>query len=326
MKRLTIVANKVAPTNRRLLEAARALGLDAHVLPPQEAERRLGRGDVALGRLDVLPTLDGPEPGLRSLRALEERGVLVLNRAGALLGVHDKLATALRLATHGLPHPRTAHVGADRDLGLTFPVVVKPRFGSWGRDVTLCRHPAALERCLRGIRGEGWFGRQGALVQELVAPQGYDLRILVAAGEVVGAVKRLAAPGEWRTNVALGGRRSAVAPPQEACQLALSAASAFGIDLVGVDLLPDGRGGWVVLELNGAVDLTPEYSLRGEDVFAEIVRSLAFGIEHRAEGHARIERPGSSELGASQSRARALSRALATRRRTDFRQPAEEAS
>ena len=52
----------------------------------------------------------------------------MLNRPGALLAVHDKLATALRLATHGLPHPRTAHVGTESHAGLAFPVVVKPRF------------------------------------------------------------------------------------------------------------------------------------------------------------------------------------------------------
>jgi hypothetical protein len=63
--------------------------------------------------------------------------------------------------------------------------------------------------------------------------------------------------------------------------LALRAASAFGIDLTGVDLLPDGRGGWVILELNGAVDLTPEYSLGGEDVFARIVGGLASRITQR---------------------------------------------
>jgi glutathione synthase/RimK-type ligase-like ATP-grasp enzyme len=39
-------------------------------------------------------------------------------------------------------------------------------------------------------------------------------------------------------------------------RLAVEVSSGFGIDVVGVDLLPDGRGGWVVLELNGAVDLT----------------------------------------------------------------------
>ena len=278
MARLAIVANTVSPTNRRLLEAARAFGLDALVLPPHAAERRLGAGDVALGRIDVLPTLDGPEPGFAALGALEDRGVVVLNGPGALLAVHDKLATALRLAARGLPHPRTAHVGTDSDAGLTFPVVVKPRFGSWGRDVSLCRDADGLARCFRRIRREAWFARQGALVQEFVPPKGYDLRIVVAEGEVVGAVQRVAAPGEWRTNVALGGTRSAVTPPQEACRLALRAASAFGIDLTGVDLLPDGRGGWVVLELNGAVDLASEYSLGGEDVFTEIARTLALRI------------------------------------------------
>jgi RimK family alpha-L-glutamate ligase len=274
--RFAIVANTVGSTNRRLIETARGFGLDASVLPPRTAERRLRAGDVALGRIDVRPTLDGPEPGLAILQTLEERRVVVLNRPGPLFSVHDKLATALRLAAHGIPHPRTTHIGADGQHGLHFPVVVKPRFGSWGRDVELCRDLGALERCLRRIRSGAWFARQGALVQELVEPQGYDLRIVVAAGEVVGALKRVAAPGEWRTNVALGGLRRAVVPPGEACRLAIDAASAFGIDVVGVDLLPDGRGGWVVLELNGAVDLTREYSLARGNVFEEIMRSLAF--------------------------------------------------
>jgi RimK family alpha-L-glutamate ligase len=280
--RFAIVSNTVSPTNHRLIEAARAFGLDASVLPPRVAERRLRAGDVALGRIDVRPTLDGPEPGLEVLQALEERGVFVLNRPGPLLSVHDKLATALRLAAHGIPHPRTAHIGSDGHAGLTFPAVVKPRFGSWGRDVELCRDPDSFERCLLRIRRGVWFARQGALVQELVAPQGYDLRIVVAKGELVGAVKRVAALGEWRTNVALGGARCAVAPPLEACRLAVDAASAFGIDLVGVDLLPDGRGGWTVLELNGAVDLTAAYSLAGGDVFAEIMRALASGMTTKA--------------------------------------------
>jgi RimK-like ATP-grasp domain len=149
--------------------------------------------------------------------------------------------TALRLAARGLPHPRTAHVGAAADLPLEFPVVVKPRFGSWGRDVSVCRSRSALERCLRDLGRKAWFRRQGALVQELVQPQGYDLRILVAAGEIVGAVRRVAARGEWRTNIALGGGRSAADPPAQACLLALGAAAALETDLVGAP----GRPRWL---------------------------------------------------------------------------------
>lgn len=111
-------------------------------------------------------------------------------------------------------------------------------------------------------------------MQQLVPPRGYDLRLVVAADRVVGAVIRVSEDGEWRTNVALGARRLPTTPPPEAKELALAAAHAVGADLAGVDLLLDARGGWTILELNGAVEFTSEYSL-GRDVFAAVTFELA---------------------------------------------------
>ncbi len=81
------------------------------VIGPDRALDVLEPGDVAIVRLDVLPSLDGVEPGLRQVRVLERRGVRVLNRPAALLAMHDKLRTARALAAAGLPHPRTTYVG-----------------------------------------------------------------------------------------------------------------------------------------------------------------------------------------------------------------------
>ena len=271
-----LVAQTLTRTNASLLEAFSELGVDASLVVPDAARTRAAAGDTVLARLDVEPSLDGVEPGLWDLYRLKRRGVRLLNPPSALLAAHDKLATALRLSSVGLPHPRTAHLDGDAAApSLRFPVVVKPRFGSWGRDVFLCPHPDALARCLAGLRDRRWFVRQGVLVQELVPPQGYDLRLIVAGGAVVGAVQRVAAPGEWRTNIALGARRQPVTPPPEASALATAAASALAADLVGVDLLPDGHGGWVVLELNGAADFTSDYSLDGVDVFEAAAEALA---------------------------------------------------
>ena len=271
---LHLVSARLTRTNAALLEAFRADAGEASLTTPEELGR-IRPGDSALGRLDVLPTLGGVEDGIWALYGLRNRGVTLFNGPETLLAAHDKLATALRLSSAGIRHPRTAHLDADSPLPkIDPPLVVKPRFGSWGRDVYLCRDGAELAACLGSLRGREWFERQGVLVQELVPPLGYDLRLVVAAGRVVGAVERVAADSEWRTNIALGGWRRPTDPPEAACALAIEAAAAIGGDLVGVDLLPDGEGGWFVLELNGAVDFTSEYSLNGGDVFAAITEAL----------------------------------------------------
>jgi RimK family alpha-L-glutamate ligase len=267
---VALVAHRRTPTNVAL---AGSPGVE--VLPPARALTTLAEGDIAIGRLDVSERLDGIEVGLWELARLEGSGVRVLNRPGALVAAHDKLATSRALAAAGVPHPSTAHVTAPSSgPPIAPPVVVKPRFGSWGKDVVLCHDVAELRRSLTELSSRPWFGTHGAIVQELVPPLGHDLRVVVAGGSVVGAVRRIAAEGEWRTNVALGAIREAVAPPPEASALAVAAAQAIEGDLVGVDLVPKPGGGYVVLELNGAVEFNHQYSLDGGDVFAATLAAL----------------------------------------------------
>jgi RimK family alpha-L-glutamate ligase len=156
---------------------------------------------------------------------------------------------------------------------LEAPLVFKPRFGSWGQDVIKCEDGPAIERTLAYLETRAWYAATGALAQELIAPQGYDLRLVVAGDQVAGAVRRVAAAGEWRTNVALGARREPIQPPADACEIALAAAQAIEAALVGIDLLPAEDGTWVVLEANGAVDFTSAYSL-DDDVFATASAAL----------------------------------------------------
>ena len=142
-----------------------------------------------------------------------------------------------------------------------------------------CDSDDELRGQLDAIAEHRWFRSCGAVVQSLVPPSGFDLRLVVARRRVVGAVLRVSAEGEWRTNVALGARRVPTsAPPPDAIRLAVEAAAAVNGSLVGVDLLPSGDGGWVVLEVNGAVEFTTEYSFAG-DVFAAAAEALAGRFE-----------------------------------------------
>jgi RimK family alpha-L-glutamate ligase len=277
---LWVAAGRATATNERLVAALDACGVRALRIDPARLGRVVRSADAVLGRLDVRPTLDGVEDGIWALRRVERRGLRVLNPAHSLIACHDKLRTFRALEVAGLPQPRTLHVERDRPRPrMNGPVVVKPRFGSWGRDVELCGSDAELGGWLSRFASHARFQRHGAIVQELVPPLGVDLRIVFVGGRVVGAVERVAAPGEWRTNVALGGSRRPASPPQNACALAIAAAAAVGGDLVGVDLLPLTTGDYVVLEVNGAVDFTATYSRVGEDVFAQAAAALAWELE-----------------------------------------------
>ena len=284
--RFALIAQRTTPTNAALARAVLD-GVRWEPMTPEQALDSLEPGDAALGRLDVLPTLDGVDDGMWALGALEARRVVVLNDSSALFATHDKLLTARLLRRAELPHPRTAHVRPDRPFpAVRPPVVVKPRFGSGGKGVTLCEDEEALCDTLARLSSVPWFEQQGVLVQELVPPQGYDLRILVAGQWIVGAIFRIAAEGEWRTNIALGGSRRPVAdPPHDACEIALAAAAAAGTALVGVDLVQDGLGNWTVIELNGAVEFTHEYQPGGDvfgDVAAEVAREAVASLEAAA--------------------------------------------
>ncbi len=276
--RLLLVAWRNAPVAVCLAATGRRIELETAVVTPPEAARRATHGDLVLSRLDVRPSLDGVEPGVAKLRGLRARGITVLNGPDAMLACHDKLVTALRLARAGLPHPETAYLSASssrRDVSrLRYPIAVKPRFGSRGEHVYRCDEPDALGSLLGRLRKMAWFRRQGALIQELVPPAGYDLRLLVAGGRVVGAVRRVAAPGEWRTNVALGAVRRPLTPQPGECELAVAAAAATGADLAGVDLIPRPDGSLAVLEVNGAPEFTAVYSLDGQDVFEAVLIAL----------------------------------------------------
>lgn len=289
-----LIAGQITPVNVALHDACRAGGVPARLLPLDTAARRAGVDDVVLARVDVRPTLDGIEPGLELLAELEARGVRVLNTAACLTATHDKLRTAEVLSAAGVPHPRTVSVVPRDDLPeLDFgpPYVVKPRFGSWGQGVVLCDSQRSLKRALSRLRGCGWFERGGAVVQQFLPNDGVDLRLVVAGHAVVGAIKRRAAPGEWRTNIALGGSREPAAPNLQSVALAMAAAAAVEGDLIGVDVMPT-PDGLAVLEVNGCVDFTPEYAPPGRDVYADAARSLLDRARARTAGVSALDSGG----------------------------------
>lgn len=144
-----------------------------------------------------------------------------------------------------------------------FPFVGKiPRGSSRGDGVALIRNSDELARYLRKTRV--------AYIQEYI-PLQRDMRIVVLGQRVVHAYWKEAAPGEFRTNVARGGRVRLDPVTEEARMFARDVALGCGFDHVGFDLCED-QGRLLLLEAN-MVFGTEGFRAAGLD-YRELLKSM----------------------------------------------------
>jgi RimK family alpha-L-glutamate ligase len=185
------------------------------------------------------------------LHALRENGVLVWNDARAIERCVDKSMTSFLLARAGIPTPATWAMESEeaaraivRRESAGGPLVLKPLFGSQGRNLRLIRSVDDLPDPgeMRGVYYLQRFvgvERDGSF---------HDFRVLVSQGRPVATMIRHAA--HWVTNVKRGGKPVAVVPDATMKALAVRAAAAVGADFAGVDILYDADAKPTVLEVN----------------------------------------------------------------------------
>jgi ribosomal protein S6--L-glutamate ligase len=277
-----------------LRRAARELGISLTALPFATVTGRVGDAEatVEAGRID-LTSLDGilvrmMPPGsldqvvfrMDALHRLEAMGVPVLNPPRAVETAVDKYLALARLEADGLPVPAT-WVGESADDALAAferlggDVIVKPLFGSEGRGLVRVSDIELARRTFHTL------ARLGAVlyVQRFVRHPGYDLRAFVLGDHVIGAIRRDAADGDWRSNVAVGGTARKVELGNDIKMMAIRAAKAVGARMAGVDLLPDSaHDGLTVIEVNAVPGWKALASATGVDVARMILREL---LDHR---------------------------------------------
>ena len=242
-------------------------------MTPAEAVSTLAPGDAALGRLDVRRTLDGIDDGLWG-----PRGPGGSRRDGPQRPRHpDRDARQAR--DRPPPSPRGPPSSVD---------TAHPARASY-RDAVCAGRGQAPARQLGPERGRLRDGRRargrarglGGEAGTSSTVRSYRRSCRRRAGNsgssspVTASSARCggAAPGEWRTNVALGAGRVPVKPSPTAVLLALAArARPRRRSLESISCRP---GRWLHdPRVNGAVDFTRENRPEG-DIFRETVTELA---------------------------------------------------
>ena len=283
--RLCILSRKKSLySTSRLVEAARDQGarplvmdtLRCTMVVSTGGNTLLHRGVQVTGLSAVIPRIGASITayGMAVVSHLETMGVAVVNPAPAIARSRDKLRALQVLAQHGVDVPRTvmATAGANvRSLvsavgGL--PCIIKLLRGTQGVGVMIANTQAEAETIVQTFWGLG----QDVCLQEFIAESsGKDVRAVVVGDEVVGAMRRTARGGEFRSNLHRGGEGKSIRLDLQYQEVAVRAARTLGLSVCGVDML-EGKNGPKVMELNSSPGFEGLEKATQRDVAGAIVR------------------------------------------------------
>lgn len=273
-----------------LARAAILVGVRFEAVPFPKVVGKVGGGParVEAGGIDLMSS-DGVlvrmmPPGtleqvvfrMDALQRLTATGVPVLNPPRAVEAAVDKYLALAMLDAEGVPVPETWVGETASEAQVAFAnlggdVVVKPLFGSEGRGLVRVSDPEIAMRTFRTLERLGCV----LYVQRYIKNPGFDVRAFVLSGQILGAIRRHASGGDWRTNVAVGGRPEVCVLEPEVERLALRSARAVGAIMAGVDLLWDlETGRWVVLEVNAVPGWKALGGTTGIDVASAVLAAL----------------------------------------------------
>lgn len=286
--RIVVLANNPELySNKRLLKAGEERGHEmqfvnirqCYINISADAPKIHYRGGELLGNIDaVIPRIKPSMTfyGCALMRQFRSMNVFCLNDAESITCSRDKLYSLQKLSSKGIPMPTTGFANSPMETASLIkmvggsPLIIKLLEGTQGKGVVLAETTKAAESVINAFKSL----RANILVQEFIKEaNGKDLRCFVVDGKVVATIERVAAAGEFRANLHLGGTARTVKVSALERKTAINAAKAMGLLVAGVDIIRS-RDGPKVLEINSSPGLEGVESITEKDIASLMIECI----------------------------------------------------
>lgn len=154
---------------------------------------------------------------------------------------------------------------------LSFPLIVKECYGSFGKQVYLAKDREQLEKLALKLGGIPHIYQK--FIKE---SSGRDVRIEVVGNCAVAAMYRYSVNGSFKANITNGAHMKPYKPSEMECKLAIKTAKALGLDFGGIDLLfkAGSEEALLVCEVNSNAHFKNIFDCTGINVADEIIKYI----------------------------------------------------
>jgi ribosomal protein S6--L-glutamate ligase len=287
LKIALLASNPDLYSNKRLIEAGEERGHEMRFVNIRQCYMNISSSmpEVHYRGGEILDGVDAVIPRIRPsmtfygcavVRQLQYLGAYCLNDAVSIARSRDKLRSLQLLSSNGVPMPTTGFANSPVDTAEIIkmvggaPLVIKLLEGAQGRGVVLAETNNAAESVINAFKSL----HANILVQEFIREaQGRDIRCFVVNGKVVASMQREAAAGDFRANLHLGGKASAVRITAQERKIAINAAKIMGLKVAGVDIIRS-QSGPKVLEINSSPGLEGVEEITGKDIAGLMIECI----------------------------------------------------
>lgn len=213
------------------------------------------------------------------LKFLEGEGSVIVNGPSSISP--DKRMIALTLARNEVAHPKTWSVNTQQTLvraldDIQAPYVFKEAYSSRGTKVFKVDTKEEAFTIASVLIDDA----RDFVIQEMIQPEGQDIRAFVVGNKVIAAMERTAVKGEFRANICQGATATTTNLTIEEELMVLKVSNLFGCLMSGVDFMRT-KQGTVCLEINKKPGLEGIEEASGMDIAPLIVEELELLIKNK---------------------------------------------
>jgi [lysine-biosynthesis-protein LysW]--L-2-aminoadipate ligase len=278
MEKIGLICDRIRWDEKALVRAATKSKIEIKIIDPKTTyidplseDKNLKRefGEVIIQRCVSYFR------GLHITAILENVGIKVINSFKVSQICGNKLFTTLALKNAGIPVPRTlvafTQQGAIKALEkLSYPAVIKPVVGSWGRLIALIKDNSSAQAIIESREQMRNSLLQIYYIQEYVKRPPRDIRVLVIGEEAIAASYRYSPENDWRTNVARGGKSEYCPITDELEDIVLKTAEKVGGGVLAIDCM-ESPSGILANEVNSTVEFRGLSSATKIDIPKKII-------------------------------------------------------
>lgn len=175
----------------------------------------------------------------------------------------------------GISFPKSAVIFSKKSIQraidkFDFPLIVKLSQGRQGRGVYMAENVEDLKKIAKDLEEK----KEAFIIREFIPNDG-DIRVFTVGYHAIGAMRRIPAKGEFRSNISLGGRgeKFDLGKYPEIKKIAERASKITGTEIAGVDIMINKETGKpYILEVNPGPQFMGLEKYTGVNAALEIVK------------------------------------------------------